>query len=215
MDRPPDRIVQPGFGPQMDRRNFLKSLSLLLGLVALDACKVNTSTLHVPRPEEPPQPTQAQYSDVPPTPDAPPDPTKLQYFTVHEARILDALVDRMLPGTPSDPGARDAGVVTYIDNKMTFHEGFATPTYMHPPFVTSVHNVPAPSKGTPMSRYGFQSPQTPRSAYRAALAALDGYAQSRFSKGIAALSAAQLDQVVAQMEAGKIDVMKEPKSDKF
>ena len=42
-----------------------------------------------------------------------------QLFLFHdEANALDALVARIVPGDASDPGAREAGVVTYIDRAL-------------------------------------------------------------------------------------------------
>lgn len=42
-----------------------------------------------------------------------------QLFLFHdEASALDALVARIVPGDESDPGAREAGVVTYIDRAL-------------------------------------------------------------------------------------------------
>jgi gluconate 2-dehydrogenase gamma chain len=40
------------------------------------------------------------------------------FFFFDEANALDALVGRIVPGDASDPGAREAGVVTYIDRAL-------------------------------------------------------------------------------------------------
>lgn len=42
----------------------------------------------------------------------------LQFFLFDEANALDALVGRIVPGDERDPGAREAGVVTYIDRAL-------------------------------------------------------------------------------------------------
>lgn len=39
----------------------------------------------------------------------------LQFFNDEEARTVEALAERIIPGEGEDPGARDAGVVYYID----------------------------------------------------------------------------------------------------
>ncbi|WP_188944992.1 gluconate 2-dehydrogenase subunit 3 family protein [Nakamurella endophytica] len=39
----------------------------------------------------------------------------LLFFNPAEARELDALVDRIIPGEPGSPGASEAGVLRYID----------------------------------------------------------------------------------------------------
>ena len=68
----------------------------------------------------------------------PPDPPDarcaVRYFTPSEAHILDAVCARILPGDANDPGAREAGVVGYIDCLMAVG-GFAEPVYLQPPFV--------------------------------------------------------------------------------
>jgi gluconate 2-dehydrogenase gamma chain len=40
------------------------------------------------------------------------------FFFFDEANALDALVGRIVPGDATDPGAREAGVVTYIDRAL-------------------------------------------------------------------------------------------------
>jgi len=46
----------------------------------------------------------------------------LMFFNDHEARTVDALVARILPGDPADPGAREAGVLTYIDRTLSGYQ---------------------------------------------------------------------------------------------
>lgn len=46
----------------------------------------------------------------------------LLFFNVEQARTIDAIAARVIPGSPEDPGAREAGVVTYIDRALAgFH----------------------------------------------------------------------------------------------
>jgi gluconate 2-dehydrogenase gamma chain len=40
------------------------------------------------------------------------------FLNVHEARTLDAIAARIIPGSPEDPGAREAGVLRYIDRAL-------------------------------------------------------------------------------------------------
>jgi gluconate 2-dehydrogenase gamma chain len=40
------------------------------------------------------------------------------FFSFDEENLLDALVARIVPGSEQDPGAREAGVVTYIDRAL-------------------------------------------------------------------------------------------------
>jgi gluconate 2-dehydrogenase gamma chain len=40
------------------------------------------------------------------------------FFNDHEARTVDALAHRVIPGDENDPGAREAGVIVYIDRSL-------------------------------------------------------------------------------------------------
>ncbi len=42
----------------------------------------------------------------------------LQFFSLVEAETIEALTARIIPGSPDDPGAREAGVLTYIDHAL-------------------------------------------------------------------------------------------------
>lgn len=207
------------------RREFLKGGTLLMG-AALAGCKTRTvQTLSVPPPESPVLPTADKYPEVPPTPMEPPPQGVFLYLTPHEAKTLDALTSRLLPGTPDDPGAHEAGVVTYIDHKLTLADGFAQPIYLHPPFAKAYEGPNPPAENTDhdvvwvpkdqLDRYGFQSSLNPRQMYRKGLAALDRYTKGAFGQDFATLSEAQQDAVIGQMEAGQIQTFSEPSSKDF
>ena len=42
----------------------------------------------------------------------------LEHLTASEAELLEAIVARLIPGTPADPGAVEAGAVGYIDRAL-------------------------------------------------------------------------------------------------
>ena len=148
------------------RREFLKGSSLLIGMAALASCKPRTAqVLSVPSPQTVVLPTGDKYPEVPATPMEAPPPGIYTYLTPHEAKTLDALTARILPGTPDDPGAREAGVVTYIDSKLTLADGFAQPIYLHPPFAKAYKGSTPPANADSdvvwvakdqLDRYGFQ-----------------------------------------------------------
>jgi hypothetical protein len=54
--------------------------------------------------------------------------TVLSFFTADEARDVEAFTARLIPGSPADPGAREACVTNYIDRKLAEHKSFATTT---------------------------------------------------------------------------------------
>lgn len=48
--------------------------------------------------------------------------TGLTFFTLPQAETIEAIAERIWPSTPGDPGAIEAGVVTYIDRMLSgFH----------------------------------------------------------------------------------------------
>jgi len=52
------------------------------------------------------------------TPDNAPEFTSLTFFNEVEASTIEAIAARIFPGDPTDPGAREAGVVDYIDRSL-------------------------------------------------------------------------------------------------
>ncbi len=119
------------------RRNFLKGVGLATAgaTVVLAGCDTRQVPVAPATPAPPSVPIPLQYPEAPYTPMQPPAAGALQVFTPHEAHTVEALTARILPGSPDDPGAREAGVVYYIDNMLAYHEGFNEATYREPPFV--------------------------------------------------------------------------------
>lgn len=154
-----------------------------------------------------------QYPAVPPTPMSPPQPGVLRFFTPHEAQTVEALTARILPGTPEDPGAREAGVVNYIDNMLSYQLGFAEPTYREPPYAETYQGDAPPSSEASyqviwvaedeVERYGYQSILTPREVYRLGVAYIDSYARTKFSDDFVNLSEEQQDSIIGDMVDGK------------
>lgn len=169
-------------------------------------------------------PTASQYPEVPETPHSPPDSSVLQFFTVHEAATVDALTSRILPGTADDPGAHEAGVVTYIDTILALQEGLPEPTYLVGPYAVTTDETdltatpsasPAASPETQaqmvivasdqIQRYGYQSQLTPADVYRIGVAALDRHTNSALGQSFVDLTSDQQDQVIGDLADGKID----------
>jgi hypothetical protein len=122
------------------------ALAAAAGLaVGCDTPPEATVVTDVPNPQPSPQPpvpattrhphnVTGQYPEVPDTPTEPPQSGALYFFTLSEARTVEALTATVFPGTPDDPGAREAGVVNYIDYLLSHEHGFAQPIYREPPF---------------------------------------------------------------------------------
>src|ERR1700722_20442193 len=62
----------------------------------------------------------------------------LRFFTASEATIVAAACERIFPSDESGPGAKEAGVVIYIDRQLAGPYGRDRYRYTKPPFVESV-----------------------------------------------------------------------------
>ena len=162
---------------KVSRRNFLKGVGVAAGATVTAAgCTTRQVAFTAPTPEPATLPVPLQYPQAPYTPLTPPPAGVLQVLTPHEAQTVEALTARILPGTPDDPGAREAGVVFYIDNMLAFNEGFNEATYRQPPYAqvyvgdqppaqpgaivpssSSPHNEPTPAPNATAAPTGTSS----------------------------------------------------------
>lgn len=120
-------------------------------------------------------------------------PGPWQFFTAPEASAMEAIVDRIIPPDAETPGGKDAGCAVFIDRQLKGPYGSSEGLYKQGPYV----------KGT--KEQGPQSPLTPAELYRKGLSALDKYCKANHGgQAFAQLSAEQQDDVLKQIEAGKI-----------
>jgi len=197
----------------LSRRGFLKGVVITAASIPVVAAGCSPVEQMPPAQTGyqawPPQPLNP---DVPLAPRIPPNTTLLRTFTSHEARTVEALTARILPGTPDDPGAREAGVVTYIDNMLAFQEGFVESTYREPPYA-QIYSGDEPSEAQDtyetvwiaadqMERYGYQSILSPREVYRLGVIAVDTYARSKYDTGFSSLTDNQQDSIIEDMVSG-------------
>ncbi|MGF6768433.1 gluconate 2-dehydrogenase gamma chain [Paraburkholderia sp. GAS199] len=134
------------------------------------------------------------------------DPQRYQpaYFSPDEWTTLTALVDRLIPADDTGPGAVEAGVAEFIDRQMNLPYGHGALFYMHGPFAQN-----------PSPLMGYQSPLAPRDLYRHALAGLDRTVRTAHGKSFAELDAATQDDVIGQLEHGKLAIGDVPPADFF
>src|ERR1700748_3417151 len=117
------------------------------------------------------------------------------FFTAGEAAVVDAIVARLIPTDELGPGAKDAGVTTFIDRQLTGPYGGHDWLYMQGPFSSS-----------PLPTQGLQSPLTPRQQYRLGLAALESYCTTTFNRGFVQLSPEEQDKLIAGLEKGEVQL---------
>jgi gluconate 2-dehydrogenase gamma chain len=227
MDKPDNHLQQTDPNDPQDeehrtvsRRDFLKRTGAFIALASIgtaaSSCAPVQAPTSPPTPAATPLPPALKYPGVLPPPLTPPAPNVLRFFTLQEAQTVETLTARILPGTPDDPGAREAGVVTYIDNLLAFDEGFPETTYREPPYVELYEGENPPASATnpgqfqvihipadQIERYGYQSILTPREVYRIGVAAVENYAQSRFNKRLIELSEAEQDALIGDLADNK------------
>ena len=78
----------------------------------------------------------------------------LRFFTAGEARVIAAACERIFPSDATGPGAKEAGVVIYIDRQLASPYGRDKRRYTKGPWVESV------------PEHGYQGKDTPQQTYR-------------------------------------------------
>jgi len=116
----PDSGNPPAKGLLLTRRGFLKAGAAAATLVAIEA----TGCAPVATPTRTPAATVSPPSASSAAPVASPSPTLKPvaevylFFNQVEAATLKAVFGRLLPGSPLDPGAVEAGAHIYIDHAL-------------------------------------------------------------------------------------------------
>jgi gluconate 2-dehydrogenase gamma chain len=143
------------------------------------------------------------------------------FFTLDEVQTLEAMVARLIPGTETDPGAREACVPAFIDHKLASFETFAAPTYFKAPFAKPVNRATGPQPGAAISilvdakqlpRYGFQGNSTPQDAYRKGLATMDKVTKKKWGRRFVELDEKRQTKFLEDMEDGKVAGFKKSKA---
>jgi gluconate 2-dehydrogenase gamma chain len=202
-------------GKRISRRAFLKGTA-----AAVTATAAATACQNVPQTEtaavETPLPTLVQYPEIQYPPSVAPSSERLRFFSPQEARTVEALTARILPGTPDDPGAREAGVVIYIDYLLSLEEGFGERTYREPPYVRTYEGDQPPAEqdagGFPtlwvpaseIKRYGYQHLLSPREVYRIALPLIDRYCRDTYGGPFVELSEADQDSLIGDLYNNRV-----------
>ncbi len=146
----------------LDRRTFVRGGGASVAAAALGRSASGQDIRDDDIPEDPvTHLADENFADVMDRPDQIPSPNSLQSLSPHEAETVDALTSRIMPGTPDDPGAHEAGVVTYIDALLAYNQGYAEFTYLQGPFAqteASLASAAPATSGTPAATPGA-SPQ--------------------------------------------------------
>lgn len=103
----------------------------------------------------------------------------LKFFTAQEAAVVSAMTERIFPTDANGAGAREAGVVIFIDRQLAGPYGHDKYRYTKGPWVESI------------PEHGYQGQSNPRQIYRAGIAQLGNFAT---------LGAAEQDQALIAIE---------------
>lgn len=114
-------------------------------------------------------------------------------FGPQEAACVEALVNAMCPADAITPNGVDCGLHIYIDRQLAGAWGRGDHLYRQGPW----------HPGKP--QHGNQSPLTPEQHFKAGIAALRREAQHRTGKAVEQLDASQLDALLLEVAAGRMD----------
>jgi gluconate 2-dehydrogenase gamma chain len=116
------------------------------------------------------------------------------YLQEPEVRFLEAAVEQLIPTDALSPGARDAGVVVYIDRQLAGSWGTHGRQYRSGPWM----------QGTPQQ--GYQSRFTPQEVYRIAIREIDHHCRTAHGRPFAQLSAEAQTQLLQQLEKDEVEL---------
>lgn len=115
------------------------------------------------------------------------------YFTKAEYAFLQAAVDRLIPTDKFGAGALDTNVPQFLDKQMETPYGHGQLWYMQGPFHADLD-----------ATLGYQMSLTPRQIYRHGIAECESWCQKNHQKAFADLDKAVRENVLKDLESGKI-----------
>lgn len=139
--------------------------------------------------------------------------TAVKDFSVNEQKIVEAMVETIIPSDSNGPGAKEAGVVYFIDNQIGSDYGTSARMYMQPPFVRAgtagpltVDGITYPSGSPDVPWSGGQKYQynmTLRDFWRYGLEAMQKYSNSVFGQNFETLSDSQRTLILQDLNDNK------------
>src|SRR5690349_16665048 len=130
-------------------------------------------------------------------------PGQFSFFTPVEFTFVEAAVARLIPNDELGPGAKEAGVATFIDRQLAGPYGRAATWYMRGPW----------RDGT--KEQGYQLRLTPAQLYRTAIADVDAWCSNQKQRPFAEQDAAAQDTLLHGLESGDVKLARAPAKDFF
>jgi gluconate 2-dehydrogenase gamma chain len=165
-----------------DRRWFLKSVAAVGVAVPAGALGADPQSHH----------SHGEYVGQAGSVEGQLRPQAYGWLTQPEQAFIEAAVARLIPADELGPGAKEAGVSYFIDQQLAGAYGTMARNYKQGPW----------PEGTPQQ--GYQSRLMPQEVYRAAISEINAYCTGHYGKVFEALSPAQQDEVLGDLEAGKV-----------
>lgn len=129
-----------------------------------------------------------------------------------EQKIVEAIVETIIPSDQNGPGAKEAGVIYFIDHQLAMEYGNNARMYMNGPFVPSGQAGPITlggitySQGSPTVPFTgptYQYSLTLREFWRAGVLALQAYSNSALGKKFEDLTTDQRTQILTDLYNNK------------
>ena len=131
---------------------------------------------------------------------------------VNEQKIVEAAVETIIPTDSNGPGAKEAGVIFFIDHQLAMEYGNNARMYMNGPFVPSGQAGPitvggitysAGSPTEPFTGPTYQYALSLREFWRTGLLALQAYSTSSLGKNFEDLTTDQRTQILTDLYNNK------------
>lgn len=129
--------------------------------------------------------------------------TAPRFLDTNERSFVRAAVDRLIPADALGPGAAEAGVDAFIDAQLAGPFGQASGIYMQAPFRLG------------SKEQGYQLPFTPAQIYRIGIQRVDEHCRKAHGNAFARLQPEQQDEILHDLENGKIDLGEIPSTNFF
>ena len=125
------------------------------------------------------------------------------FFTRDEAAFVEAALDHLIPADELGPGAREAGVVLFIDRQLSGAFGTAAKWYMQGPW------------GESIPEQGYQLPLTPQQLYRLCIDEINEYCQSQYGERFDQVRSEQQRTVLEAIDDGSLPLQGVPIAEFF
>ncbi len=155
---------------------------------------------------------QGQVDQIPQLQNQALDAQAIRTLSLAEVQELEALVETIIPTDDNGPGAKEAGVLYFIDKQLTSDYGNNARWYKKGPFVQSGHSGPLVVEGItypegtqslPFGGPTYQYDMLMRDFWRSGLTSLQEYAKSEYGAKIEDLSDEQRVSVLTDLYDGK------------